>query len=218
MSILPIVTYNDPVLREKAAPVTEMNDVVRRLIDDMIETMYHSNGVGLAAPQIGESLQIFVTNSDPMTEEFEDEPDVGEMVFINPEIISLSGDKIRMEEGCLSLPTLRDDVNRPDEVRIRFLDREMNPQELTATGWFSRVIQHEYDHLQGVLFIDYLSLFRRRMQRALLRKIDAGQVEMEYPLRPRGGSDGSMGVDKGGAKDGAKEGDKGGTEDGAATS
>lgn len=185
MSILPVVTYNDPILREKAAPVEAMDNRVRTLIDDMIETMYHSQGVGLAAPQIGESLQIFVTNSDPMTEDLDDEQDVGEFVFINPEILSLGGDDIRVEEGCLSLPTLRDDVTRPDEVHIRYLDRDMNPRELKASGWFSRVIQHEYDHLQGVLFIDHLSMFKRRLHRSLLRKIDAGNVKMDYPLKPR---------------------------------
>lgn len=190
MSILPVVTYNDPILREKAAPVKTLDDRIRTLIDDMIETMYHSQGVGLAAPQIGESLQIFVTNSDPMTEDLDDEQDVGEFVFINPEILSLGGDDIRIEEGCLSLPTLRDEVTRPDEVHIRYLDRDMNPHELKASGWFSRVIQHEYDHLQGVLFIDHLSMFKRRLHRSLLRKIDAGSVAMDYPLKPRTGDAG----------------------------
>ena len=185
MTVLPIVTYNDPVLREPTQPVKSDSDELQKLINNMFETMYNSSGVGLAAPQIGESLQLFVMDADAVTDELEDEENLGPMVFINPEIVELSGEKIRMEEGCLSIPELRDDVSRPNMVKITFLNRDFEKEELVAEGWVSRVIQHEYDHLQGKLFIDYLSAFRKRLHKSLLKKIDGGNLEIDYPVKPR---------------------------------
>ena len=185
MTVLPIVTYNDPVLREPAQPVKSDSDELQKLINNMFETMYNSSGVGLAAPQIGESLQLFVMDADAVTDELEDEDNLGPMVFINPEIVELSGEKIRMEEGCLSIPELRDDVSRPNMVKITFLNRDFEEEELVAEGWVSRVIQHEYDHLKGKLFIDYLSAFRKRLHKSLLKKIDGGNLEIDYPVKPR---------------------------------
>ena len=185
MTVLPIVTYNDPVLREPAQPVKSDSDELQNLINNMFETMYNSSGVGLAAPQIGESLQLFVMDADAVTDELEDEENLGPMVFINPEIVELSGEKIRMEEGCLSIPELRDDVSRPNMVKITFLNRDFEEEELVAEGWVSRVIQHEYDHLNGKLFIDYLSAFRKRLHKSLLKKIDGGNLEIDYPVKPR---------------------------------
>ena len=185
MSILPIVTYNDAVLREKAKPVNENSKELQKLIADMFQTMYNSNGVGLAAPQIGKSIQIFVMDTDTMTEDLDDEEDTGPMVFINPKILSKTGEKIKMEEGCLSIPEVRDDVVRPEKVRVSFLDKNFEKQTETFSGWQARVIQHEYDHLKGVLFLDYLSAFRRRLHRSTLKKINKGEVETEYPLAPK---------------------------------
>lgn len=185
MTVLPIVTYNDPVLREPAQSVKSDSDELQKLINNMFETMYNSSGVGLAAPQIGESLQLFVMDADAVTDELEDEDNLGPMVFINPEIVELSGEKIRMEEGCLSIPELRDDVSRPNMVKITFLNRDFEEEELVAEGWVSRVIQHEYDHLKGKLFIDYLSAFRKRLHKSLLKKIDGGNLEIDYPVKPR---------------------------------
>lgn len=185
MAILPIVTYNDDVLRKETQEIAENSDDLQRLIDDMFETMYNSNGVGLAAPQVGKSLSLFVMNADVMTEELDDEMDLGPMVFINPEIISLSGEEVKAEEGCLSIPDVRDDVVRPDQVTIRYRDRDFNTQTRQFDGWVSRVIQHEYDHLKGVLFLDYLSRFRQRMHRSQLKKIQNGELKTDYPVVPK---------------------------------
>ncbi len=184
MALLPIVTYNDSVLREKTEKIDENSESLQTLIDDMFETMYNSSGVGLAAPQIGESIQLFVVDADAIPDEI-DEPNEGPLVFINPVIIETSGEEVRMEEGCLSIPDVRDDVLRPLNVRIEFFDRDLKKQEREFTGWMSRVIQHEFDHLQGVLFLDYLSAFRRRLHRSALKKIDKGLLETEYPLAPK---------------------------------
>lgn len=182
MAILPIVTYNDQVLRTKASPIEENSDNLQQLIDDMLHTMYNSNGVGLAAPQIGKAVRLFVIDADPMTEELDEEDDLGPMVFINPEIISTGGEDIKMEEGCLSIPDVRDDVARPEVVEVRYQDRNFNTKTETFTGFVSRVVQHEHDHLNGVLFVDYLSAFRRRLHRSQLKKIQKGTFEADYPL------------------------------------
>ena len=184
MPVLPIVTYNDPVLREKATPVTEFNDETAQFVDDLFETMYNSEGVGLAAPQVGVSLRIFVIDADNMIEE--DEEPVGPIAFINPEIVEKKGRQIPLDEGCLSIPEVTDKVIRPEAVRVKYLDENFEEQELEADGWLARVIQHEYDHLEGILFIDYLSAFRKRMHRGDLEEIDAGMRETKYPIRPRG--------------------------------
>lgn len=182
MPILPIVTYNDDILREQTQAIIENSDSLQRLIDNMFETMYNSNGVGLAAPQIGQGLSLFVINADVMTEELDDQEDLGPLVFINPEIIRFDGEKLKMEEGCLSIPDVRDDVVRHDIVTITYKDRNFNTQTKTFTGWVSRVVQHEYDHLNGVLFLDHLSAFKRRLHRSLLKKIENGELETDYPL------------------------------------
>ncbi|MEX0994729.1 MAG: peptide deformylase, partial [Balneolaceae bacterium] len=150
MPILPIVTYNDPVLREKAAPVEEDSGELQELIENMFETMYHANGVGLAAPQAGTLLRIFVVDADAITSEEED-VSYGPLTFINPEIIERKGPKIKLEEGCLSIPEVRDDVTRHETVVVRFLDRNFNEQQMELTGWLSRIVQHEVDHLNGIL-------------------------------------------------------------------
>lgn len=186
MAILPIVTYDDSVLREQTEPVTENSESLQTLIDDMFETMYNSSGVGLAAPQVGELIQLFVMDADAITDELE-EVNLGPMVFINPKIIELSGVEVKMEEGCLSIPDVRDDVKRPTNVKIHYLDRNFNQQESEFSGWISRIIQHENDHLNGILFLDYLSAFKRRLHRSSLKKIDKGDIETDYPLVPKKG-------------------------------
>lgn len=182
MAILPIVTYNDTVLREETKQVDKNTDELQKLIDDMFETMYNSNGVGLAAPQIGKAIRIFVMNADVMTDELDDEKSYGPMTFINPEIVEKDDEKIKMEEGCLSIPDVRDDVIRPDKIKVRYLDRKFTQKEEEFSGWISRIIQHETDHLNGVLFIDYLSAFKKRLHRSMLKKISNGVYETEYPL------------------------------------
>lgn len=184
MSILPIVTYNDPVLREETEPINELTDSITELIDNMIETMYNSDGVGLAAPQIGKSLKLFVMDGDPVLEE--DEEMHGILVFINPVIVEKKGKKIPMDEGCLSIPEVREKVFRPETIIIRYKDKEFQDQEKEFSGWLARIIQHEFDHLNGILFIDYLSSFRKRMVKSDLEEIDTGQIEVEYPIVERG--------------------------------
>lgn len=182
MAILPIVTYNDQVLRTRASNIEENSEELQKLIDDMFHTMYNSKGVGLAAPQIGEKIRLFVVDADPMTDELEDEDNLGAMVFINPEIKTTSGDEIKMEEGCLSIPDVRDDIARPEIVEITYKDRHFNEKTRLFKGFVSRVVQHENDHLNGVLFVDYLSAFRRRLHRSQLKKIQKGVFEADYPL------------------------------------
>ncbi len=183
MSILPIVTYNDPILREKTEPINELTDEVKDLIRDLFETMYNSDGVGIAAPQVGISKSIFVLDADSMIEE--GDPALGPVAFINPEIIEKKGEKVQMDEGCLSIPLVTDKVSRPETILIKYRDQNFNEREQEFSGWISRVIQHEYDHLQGVLFIDYLSAFKRRMHKADLKEIDNGERETSYPILPK---------------------------------
>lgn len=185
MSVLPIVTYNDPVLKKETQHIAENSEDLQSLIDDMFETMYEASGVGLAAPQIGKSIQLFVMDADAVTEEVEDEEDAGPMVFINPEIIAEDEEKVKMEEGCLSIPDVRDDVLRPKSITISFKDRDFEDKTLEASGWLARVIQHEFDHLKGILFLDYLSAFKRRLHKSTLKKIEKGKLDTEYPLVPK---------------------------------
>ncbi|MDG5767919.1 peptide deformylase [Balneolales bacterium ANBcel1] len=184
MPILPIVTYDDPVLLRRADPVHPDHPGLQDFIDDLFDTMYEANGVGLAAPQVGESIRVFVVDADVITEEEENKA-FGPRVFINPEIEPMEDDHWDAEEGCLSLPDLREKVTRPDRIRIRYHDREFQLQEEVFDGWFSRVLQHENDHLKGVLFIDYLGAFRKRLIKGKLEDIRLGRIETEYPLAPK---------------------------------
>ena len=183
MPILPIVTYNDPVLREPTERVTAVSASIEKLIDDMLDTMYNSDGVGLAAPQVGVSLKLFVMDGDPVLEE--DEETYGPLVFINPEIIEKKGSNVAMDEGCLSIPDIREKVFRPDTIVIKYKDRNFEEQIQEFDGWMSRIIQHEYDHLNGILFIDYLSAFKKRMIKGELQAIDQGDIEPSYPIVPK---------------------------------
>lgn len=186
MAVLPIVTYNDPVLRIKVGEVQENSKELQQLIDDMFETMYNSNGVGLAATQVGKEVRVFVLDADPVIKDEEGEEHLfGPEVFINPEIIASGDEEIEFEEGCLSIPDIREKVIRPTDITVRYLNREFEQKELNATGWLSRVIQHEKDHLDGVLFIDYLGSFRKRLIKGKLQEIDSGLKEVDYPVVPK---------------------------------
>lgn len=183
--ILPVYVYGASVLRETTAPVVADAAELQQLIDDMIETMHGADGIGLAAPQVGRRERLFVVDVSPLEDELTrdgvqlpDQP----MVFINPEIVTESVDVGEFEEGCLSIPDIREHVSRPDLVRVRFLNRNFQSCEIEATGLFARVIQHEYDHLNGVLFIDRISPFRKRLLRRRLKEMADGKVEADYPL------------------------------------
>jgi peptide deformylase len=187
--ILPIYAYGQPVLRERAAEVEGDGPELQRLIDDMVETMHAASGVGLAAPQVGRSLRLFVADLSPYADDLAEEhggevPDWarGPLVFINPELEPDDADDVDAEEGCLSIPDLRETVWRPDALRVRFLDRHFAPQEMRAEGQLARVVQHEADHLDGVLYLDYLSPLRRKLLQRRLRAIARGDCETDYPL------------------------------------
>lgn len=187
--ILPIYVYGQPVLRERAAEVEGDSLELQRFIDDMIETMHAASGVGLAAPQVGRALRVFVADLSPYADDLADDnggdvPDYarGPLVFINPELELDEDDEVDAEEGCLSIPDLRETVRRPDRLRVRFLDREFRPREIRAEGQLARVVQHEADHLDGVLYLDHLSPLRRRLLQRRLRAIARGDCEADYPL------------------------------------
>ena len=155
MTILPIITIPDPILRKKALPVERVDDAVRRLADDMLATMYDAPGVGLAAPQVGILRRLVVLDAS------EDEETRRPMVLINPEIVTLGSDKRVYEEGCLSIPEIKVEIERPASLTVRFLDRDGKSQELAAAGLLATAIQHEVDHLEGRLIIDFLSRLKR---------------------------------------------------------
>ncbi len=183
--VLPIYIYGDPILRTATTPVEENSEALQALIDDMVETLHTASGIGLAAPQVGRNERLFIVDLTPMREELEEEGLVlppQPMAFINPEILWESDETSVFEEGCLSMPDLREEVVRPERVRLRYLDRDFAPQELEVDEMMARVIQHEYDHLEGILFIDHLSPFRRRLLKRRLREMTLGNVEAEYPV------------------------------------
>jgi peptide deformylase len=190
--VLPIYTYGQPVLRLRAADVEADSPDLQRLIDDMIETMLGATGVGLAAPQVGHSVRVFTVDLAPFAQELAEAnggvvPDEAREPFalINPTVEpSPDAAPDGYEEGCLSIPDLRESVVRPDRVRLRYLDRHFMPHEVEATGMFARVAQHEIDHLDGVLFTDRLSPLRRRLLQRRLRAMSRGEVEADYPIAP----------------------------------
>lgn len=177
--IYPVVLYGDPVLKKKAEDIP-VNQDIAELIDDMFETMYHAAGVGLAAPQIGKSVRLFVIDSSPI-EEKEDEG--LKAAFINPVITKTSGDPWDFEEGCLSIPGIREDVKREPEITIEYYDSDWNHQVKTFSGIQARIIQHEYDHVEGVLFTDYLTAFKKRLLKGKLANISKGKVDTEYKVK-----------------------------------
>ncbi len=178
--IYPIVAYGDPVLKQRAREIDHDFPDLRQLADDMFETMYASSGVGLAGPQIGKDLRIFVVDAEPMDEE---KLKGFKKVFINPQMLEELGTPWPYEEGCLSIPGIREDVSRPGHIRIRYRDLDWQLHEETYDGMAARVIQHEYDHLEGRLFTDHLSAFRRRLLRGKLQDISRGRVDVDYRMR-----------------------------------
>ena len=187
--ILPIYPYGHPILRTETEPIAAPSPELERLLDDMIETMHNASGIGLAAPQVGRTERVFVADLSGLTEDIEEEfGEVpawaqGPLVFINPEIVDEDERTLcDYEEGCLSIPDIRELVVRPDVVRVRYRDRDFQPQEIEASNVLARVIQHELDHLNGVLFIDHISALRRRLLKRRLREISRGEVEADYPL------------------------------------
>ncbi len=184
--ILPIHVYGDPVLRAETQEVEADSAELQQLIDDMHETLRGAAGIGLAAPQVGRTERLFVVDITAMLDDLEEDERAAlppqPMVFINPEILWESEAEAEFEEGCLSIPDLRELVVRPMRIRLRYLDRHFEEQEMEVGSLMARVIQHEYDHLDGILFVDLISPFRRGLLRRRLREMARGNVEADYPL------------------------------------
>lgn len=178
--ILPIRAYGDPVLRRKCVEITADYPDLPKLIEDMFETMYASNGVGLAAPQVGRDIRLFVLD----TEAFEDQKGKGvKKTFINATVLQEEGKEWEFEEGCLSIPKIRENVNRKPDLRIRYQDEQFNWKEESYSGMAARVIQHEYDHIEGILFVDHLSAFKKQLLKGKLHNISKGKIEVDYKMK-----------------------------------
>lgn len=196
--ILPIVAYGDPVLKREAVEIDRDYEGLNELIDNMFETMYEASGVGLAAPQIGQSIRLFIVDGSPFAEDAEedDEPDpradglLGfKKVFINPIIEEESGEEWAFNEGCLSIPDIREEVYRKERILISYYDQNWELKEETYEGYAARIIQHEYDHVEGVLFTDRISPLKKRLLTKRLTNISKGDVKvsyrMKFPLRKK---------------------------------
>ena len=179
---LPVYLYGHPVLRKIAEPVAPGREGLKELLDNMFATMYASEGVGLAAPQVGLSEQIVVIDADPVGETF---PECAGRKFtlINPEVEVLDGDTVTRAEGCLSLPGLSENVRRTEHIRLRWLDADFQPHEEEISGFLARIVQHELDHLDGHLYIDHISPLRKQFIRGKLHNIMEGKTRCEYPAR-----------------------------------
>jgi peptide deformylase len=180
--IYPIVVYGSPVLRKVAKEVEKDYPHLKELVADLFETMYVSDGVGLAAPQIGKSVRIFVIDGTAMAE---DDPtlDGFKKAFINPKIVEETGEIWTFTEGCLSLPTMREDVERPGTIRIQYYDHDFNFYDETYSGIHARIMQHEYDHLQGILLIDRVAPLKKKMLKGKLNDIMKGKVKVAYKTK-----------------------------------
>lgn len=186
--ILPIRAYGDPVLKKKGKEIDKNYPQLSELIDNMFDTMYNAEGVGLAAPQIGLSIRLFIIDTTPFADD-EKYKDIEEdllnfqKAFINPRIIKEDGEKWTFTEGCLSIPNIREDVTRKENITIEYFDENWKKQTLRLSNIIARVVQHEYDHIEGVLFTDHLSSLKKKLLKRKLTDISKGKVEIHYPLR-----------------------------------
>lgn len=182
--IYPIVMYGDPVLRKRAKDIEPGTDI-KQLVEDMYETLHAANGIGLAAPQIGKSVRLFIVDGTGLDEE----PGMEDFkkVFVNPVLLDEAGNPWEFEEGCLSIPNIREKISRKGELKIRYYDENWNVFEEEYGGMKARIIQHEYDHIEGRMFVDYLTPLKKRLLKGKLADISKGKVDTEYritaPLR-----------------------------------
>lgn len=188
--ILPIVAYGDPVLKMEAEEIDESYPELKELIANMFETMYQAKGVGLAAPQIGKSIRLFIVDGAPFAEEEGEEPDPKaagiesfKKVFINPIIEDESGPKWSFQEGCLSIPKIRENVSRHEKLSISYYDENWNFHEERYEGYAARIIQHEYDHIEGILFTDHLNPLKKKLLHKRLLNISSGQITIDYRMK-----------------------------------
>jgi peptide deformylase len=183
--IYPIIAYGDPVLKQVAKSIEKDGSTdLKKLAADMYDTMYQAKGVGLAAPQIGLSLRIFVVDAEHLDE---DDPKLKgfRKVFVNPQVVEEKGESWAFEEGCLSIPGIRGDVERPETITLHYFDTDWNEYTETFEGLAARVVQHEYDHLEGKMFIEYLTPMKKRVIKNKLSDIAKGDVKVEYRMRFR---------------------------------
>ena len=182
--ILPIIAYGDPVLRKVGQTIDKDFPNLEQLIADMFETMYHAKGVGLAAPQIGQSIRLFIVDASPFDEDEDDMPEQKNFrrVFINAQIEEEKGTEWAFSEGCLSIPKIREDVNREEAVTLEYDDEHFNHHVKTFNGITARVILHEYDHIEGKLFIDHIKPLKRKLLQGKLNDISKGKVKVDYRM------------------------------------
>lgn len=189
--ILPIVAYGDPVLKVEGVEIEKDYEGLKELLDNMWETMYNAQGVGLAAPQIGKSIRLFIVDASPFADDEEEgEPDPKaagladfRKVFINPIIEEEEGEEWAFQEGCLSIPGIREDVYRKEKITITYFDENFEFHEDTFDGYAARIIQHEYDHVDGILFTDHLSALKKRLLTKKLGNISKGIVDINYRMK-----------------------------------
>lgn len=187
--IYPIVAYGHPILRQVAEDITPSYPQLKELIENMWETMYSSNGVGLAAPQINKGIRLFVVDTEQIVEGFDDEDKKDypnekpiKEVFINAEILERSGELWSYNEGCLSIPRVRENVKREQKIKIKYLDEQFQEHIKEFDGITARVILHEYDHIEGKLFIDHIAPLKRQLIKKKLSDISAGKIRMDYKM------------------------------------
>lgn len=180
--ILPIMAYGSPVLKQKAGFIDKDYPGLTELIKNMFETMYKAPGVGLAAPQVGISIRLFVIDATPYSDE---DPSLkgSKKVFINPEILNSDGDPYKFNEGCLSIPHIREDIERPPQIRLRYQDEDFKQYEEDFSGILARIIQHEYDHVDGILFTDRISAFKKTLLKSKLQNISKGNIQVDYKMK-----------------------------------
>lgn len=187
--ILPIVAYGDPVLKKVAENISPDYPNLKELIADMFDTMYHAKGVGIAAPQVGRSIRLFVVDASAFADDEENTPEEAEemrnfkRVFINAQIIEEEGDEWPFNEGCLSIPKIREDVYRKPFIKMRYMDENFDEYEEEFDGVIARIIQHEYDHIEGILFTDRINPLRKRLLKRKLTDISKGNVDIDYKMR-----------------------------------
>jgi peptide deformylase len=183
--ILPIRAFGDPVLKKVAVDVAPDHPGLSAFIENLWETMYAANGVGLAAPQVGESIRVFVVDATSFAEGEDADPSLADFkrVFINPYIVDESGEVWPFEEGCLSIPNIREEVRRRPSIVLQYQDEHFVEKEEEFSGFAARVIQHEHDHLDGKLFVDHLPALRKRLLQGKLRDITAGRTDAKYKMR-----------------------------------
>jgi len=188
--ILPIIAYGDPVLKKDTQEIDDSYPNLKSLISDMFETMYEAKGVGLAAPQIGKSIRLFIVDGAPFADAEGDEPDpraagieTFKKVFINPIIEEESGSKWLFQEGCLSIPKIRENVSRHEKLCISYYDENWDFHEENFDGYAARIIQHEYDHLEGILFTDHLNPLKKKLLQKKLQNISSGDISTAYRMK-----------------------------------